>query len=137
MLQLLNARFHAERRNECPALIPEELGRVLGPFTSTLPTHWRRGQYTVRPFVTAGTMKQTRVETPTADAGQRPLSFDQMVETLVPLTYVLNNLNRCMGLHDAYPFVLATLVLNKLRFVHEVVRGPFKPLLRADPTGRK
>ena len=46
-----------------------------------------------------------------------------MVERWFPLTYVLNNLNRCMGLQDAYPFVLATPVLNKLRFVHEVVRG--------------
>ena len=59
-----------------------------------------------------------------ADVGQRPLSFDQMVERWFPLTYVLNNLNRCMGLQDAYPFVLAPPVLKKLRFIHEVVRGP-------------
>jgi len=59
-----------------------------------------------------------------ADFGQRSLSFDQMVERWFPLTYVLNNLNRCMGLQDAYPFVLTTPVLNKLRFVHEVVQGP-------------
>jgi hypothetical protein len=57
-------------------------------------------------------------------AGQRPLSFDQMVERWFPLTYVLNNLNRCMGLQDAYPFVLAPPVLEKLRLIHEVVRGP-------------
>ena len=66
-----------------------------------------------------------------ADVGQRPLSFDQMVERWFPLTYVLNNLNRCMGLQDAYPFVLPTPVLDKLRFVHEVVRGPMR-LLHAD-----
>jgi hypothetical protein len=59
-----------------------------------------------------------------ADIGQQALSFDQMVERWFPLTYVLNNLNRCMGLQDAYPFVLPTPVLSKLRFVHEVVRGP-------------
>ena len=54
----------------------------------------------------------------------RPLSFDQMVDRWFPLIYVLNNLNRCMGLQDAYPFVLPPPVLNKLRFVHEVVTGP-------------
>jgi hypothetical protein len=59
-----------------------------------------------------------------ADVGQQALSFDEMVERWFPLTYVMNNLNRCMGLQDAYPFVLAPPVLNKLRFVHEVVRGP-------------
>ena len=60
----------------------------------------------------------------TADVGQRLLSFDEMIERWFPLTYVLNNLNRCMGLQDAYPFVLPTPVLSKLRFVHGVVRGP-------------
>ena len=59
-----------------------------------------------------------------ADVGQTLLSFDQMVDRWFPLVYVLNNLNRCMGLQDAYPFVLAPPVLKKLRFVHEVVRGP-------------
>ncbi len=58
-----------------------------------------------------------------ADIGERPPSFEQMVERWFPLTYVLKNLNRCMGLQDPYSFVLPTPVLNKLRFVHEVVRG--------------
>jgi hypothetical protein len=47
-----------------------------------------------------------------------------MVEGWFPLTYVINNLNRCLGLRDAYPFVLPVPVLNKLRLVHEVVRAP-------------
>jgi hypothetical protein len=58
-----------------------------------------------------------------AGVDQRVLSFDQMVEGWFPLTYILNDLNRCMGLQDAYPFVLSTMVLDKLRFVHEVVWG--------------
>ncbi len=58
-----------------------------------------------------------------ADVGQRDLSFDQILERWFPLTYVLNNLTRGMGLQDAYPFVLPPPVLNKLRFVHEVIRG--------------
>ena len=71
-----------------------------------------------------------------ADVGQQALSFDEMVERWFPLTYVMNNLNRCMGLQDTYPFVLAPPVLNKLRFVHEVVRGPEACTL-ARKTGRR
>ena len=56
-----------------------------------------------------------------AVVGKRPASFDQMIERWFPLTYVLNNLNRGMGLQDAYPFVLSTPALDKLRFVHETV----------------
>ena len=58
------------------------------------------------------------------DLGQRLLSFDQMVEGWFPLTYVLNNLNRSMGLQDAYPFVLPAPVIDKLRFVHKVIQAP-------------
>ena len=43
-----------------------------------------------------------------AVVGERHASFDQMIERWFPLTYVLNNLNRGMGLQDAYPFVLST-----------------------------
>ena len=53
---------------------------------------------------------------------QRPMrSSDD--RALVPLTYVLNNLNRGMGLPDGYPFVLSPPAIEKLRFVHEVIRG--------------
>ena len=48
-------------------------------------------------------------------------SFDQIIEAWFPLTYVLNNLNRGMGLQDAYPFVLSDQMIRKIRFVHEVV----------------
>jgi hypothetical protein len=38
-----------------------------------------------------------------------------------PLTYVLNSLNRSLGMPDGYPFTLAPAVIDKLRFVHRVV----------------
>ena len=38
-----------------------------------------------------------------------------------PLTYVLNNLNRGLGVPDAYPFVLSQPAIEKLRFVHDVI----------------
>ena len=49
--------------------------------------------------------------------------FDTLIRNWTELTTVLNNLNRSMGLADAYPFVLPTPALAKLRFVHEVVAG--------------
>ncbi len=43
--------------------------------------------------------------------------FDSLVTDWTALTYVLNNLTRGLGLADAYPFVLSTPVIDKLRFV--------------------
>ena len=48
--------------------------------------------------------------------------FDSMVGNWMPLTYALNSLNRGMGLPDLYPFVLSELVVEKLRFIHQVVQ---------------
>ena len=48
-------------------------------------------------------------------------SFDALINSWHPVTYVLNSLNRGMGLADAYPFVLATAAIEKLRFVHDIV----------------
>lgn len=55
---------------------------------------------------------------------ERPLrlsSFDEMMTEWFALTYVLNSLNRSVGMPDPYPFKLCTPVLQKLRFIHEVV----------------
>ncbi len=49
--------------------------------------------------------------------------FEQMLSDWFPLTYVLNNLNRGLGLPDGYPFVLSSPVIDKLRFVHETIAG--------------
>jgi hypothetical protein len=48
-------------------------------------------------------------------------SFDRMIEQWLPLSYVVNNLNRGLGLPDSYPFVLSPIVIEKLRFVHDTV----------------
>ncbi|RZJ27106.1 MAG: hypothetical protein EOO54_00445 [Haliea sp.] len=50
-------------------------------------------------------------------------SFDQLVEKWVPVTLLLNSLNRSLGQDDAYPFALRTGALEKLRFVHEVIHA--------------
>ena len=48
-------------------------------------------------------------------------SFQRLLDSWFPITYLLNNLNRGLGLPDGYPFVLSAQVLDKLRFVHETV----------------
>lgn len=48
--------------------------------------------------------------------------FDRMVASWVPLTLLVNSLNRSLGHEDAYPFALSPASLEKLRFVHEAIR---------------
>ena len=48
-------------------------------------------------------------------------SFDRLIDSWIPLTYALNNLNRCMGLPDAYPFVLSPVAIDKLKSVHNTL----------------
>ena len=50
--------------------------------------------------------------------------FDQLVEQWVPVTLLLNSLNRSLGHSDAYPFALTPGALRKLRFVHDVIHEP-------------
>ena len=50
-----------------------------------------------------------------------PEPFDDLMANWYPLTYVLNNLNRGLGLPDGYPFVLSPPAVKKLKFVHEIV----------------
>ena len=74
---------------------------------------------------------QTSVTVPDPNAAQRhqvtdPFanprpSFDDMVRQWVPLTLMLNSLNRSLGQNDAYPFALSSGAMGKLRFVHDLV----------------
>jgi hypothetical protein len=77
----------------------------------------------------------TRLVVPGDDAGEaeevaNPFEsdnmrdFDQLVEQWVPLTLLLNSLNRSLGQDDAYPFALTSGALRKLRFVHDVIHAP-------------
>lgn len=52
--------------------------------------------------------------------------FDELIAAWVPLTLLLNSLNRSLGLQDAYPFALSETIEKKLRFVHEVIREAAK-----------
>lgn len=52
-------------------------------------------------------------------------NFNQVLESWFALSYALNSLNRSMGLPDAYPFALSQVVLDKLRFIHQVLLEKF------------
>lgn len=51
-----------------------------------------------------------------------PAAFDRLIDSWYPLTYVLNSLNRGLGLNDAYPFFLSPAAIAKLRYVDTIVR---------------
>ncbi len=52
----------------------------------------------------------------------READFAALVEAWLPLTYALNSLNHSMGHSSFYPFVLSPPVLEKLQFVHDLIR---------------
>ena len=53
-------------------------------------------------------------------------SFDTMLKHWLPLTYALNSLNRSMGHNDLYPFVLSEKVVEKLKFIHQLIASSSK-----------
>ena len=49
------------------------------------------------------------------------LTFEGIVGAWTELSIALNSINRAMGLPDTYPFVISSPIVNKLRFVFEVI----------------
>jgi hypothetical protein len=71
-------------------------------------------------------LKPRRTDEPTMAEAPYPVSpepatFERLIDSWFPLTYMLNNLNRGLGLCDAYPFVLSPGVIAKLKFADDVV----------------
>jgi hypothetical protein len=71
-------------------------------------------------------LRPPRSDEPSMSAPAHPLraggqDFETMMAAWLPLTYVLNNLNRGLGRADGYPFVLSPPAVDKLRFVHETI----------------
>ena len=81
-------------------------------------------------------LRPRRADEPALETDPRrglPGSFEQMVEDWFPLTFALNNLNRCLGLPDSYPFVLSDAQIAKLRFVHDTIAATTAALLPQAP----
>ena len=53
----------------------------------------------------------------------RARSFDRLIDAWFPLSVALNSLNRSMGQADLYPFAISPPVVEKLRFIHGLIRG--------------
>lgn len=65
--------------------------------------------------------------------------FNVLVEQWVPLTLLLNSLNRSLGQEDAYPFALSPKALEKLRYIHDVIcetRSHSSSTKTSDATGK-
>lgn len=48
--------------------------------------------------------------------------IQQLIDTWLPLTYALNSLSRTMGQPDLYPFVIPPPVVEKMAWIHTLVR---------------
>ena len=48
--------------------------------------------------------------------------IEKIIKHYLPLTYVVNSLNRSMGHQDAYPFIVSEPVIKKFKFIHKVVQ---------------
>ena len=51
------------------------------------------------------------------------ISINNLVDEWINLYVALNEMNRSMGLADAYPFVLSPTIVNKLSFIHKIITG--------------
>jgi len=48
--------------------------------------------------------------------------FEALIQQWVPLTLMLNSLNRSLGQLDAYPFALSAGAIEKLGYVHRLAQ---------------
>ncbi len=49
-------------------------------------------------------------------------NFQTIVDGWLPVSFAMNNINRCMGQPDLYPFILSPTVIGKLSSIHDLVR---------------
>ena len=48
---------------------------------------------------------------------------EALVNAWLPFTFAMNSVNRAMGMRDLYPFILSPVVVEKLGFIHGLVRN--------------
>lgn len=75
-------------------------------------------------FACGVTVKPKKALEPELSIDARPLritSFDSLMSDWFALTYVLNSLNRSIGMPDPYPFTLSNKAMEKLEFIHKVI----------------
>jgi hypothetical protein len=67
--------------------------------------------------------KLSRSVAASVDFDPHRAGLDRLIEAWLPLTFAVNSINRSMGLHDLYPFVLNSPTIAKLAFVHERIHA--------------
>jgi hypothetical protein len=70
------------------------------------------------------------------DFHPRDTSMDRIVEAWLALAFAVNSINRSMGLHDLYPFVLGPSAVAKLTFVQQRILA-VSPRKSASQSGRE
>jgi hypothetical protein len=51
-------------------------------------------------------------------------TIEQTIDAWAPFVVAMNSVNRAIGRPDLYPFILAPAVVEKMRFIHDLVRTP-------------
>jgi hypothetical protein len=49
------------------------------------------------------------------------LDFSKIYKAWAPISLVINSLNRSMGISDMYPFVVSQKVIQKMKFIHDLL----------------
>ncbi len=47
--------------------------------------------------------------------------FNSIYKGWAPLSFAINSLNRSMGIPDAYPFIVSSAVVDKMKFIHQLI----------------
>ncbi|MFL1895243.1 putative zinc-binding metallopeptidase [Aquimarina sp. 2-A2] len=47
--------------------------------------------------------------------------FDTIITICMPLSFAVNSINRAMGVPDVYPFVITSPVIEKMKFIHQLL----------------
>jgi hypothetical protein len=58
--------------------------------------------------------------------------FQRIIDAWLPFVFAINSVNRAIGTRDMYPFILTPPVLEKLAFIHHLIRG----VSAASPDGK-
>jgi hypothetical protein len=59
-------------------------------------------------------------------------TMERIIEAWLPLAFAVNSLNRSMGQHDLYPFVLSPPAVAKLTYIHSLVHPASRAALLLD-----
>ncbi len=78
--------------------------------------------YAVAPRISSGRLMDTFWPQPLRDPYSAP-SAKKLIDSWIPLSLAINDLNRSMGHRDFYPFIISPPVIQKLEFIHTIIHS--------------